>query len=254
LVGELDVPRREESLREFTSEWYDEKYFSDPEGKRFVMEDGSVRYWGYRNPTGWWEGCVPIARAWKAIFNPRTLLDVGCGRAQFVLACRKAGMEAYGFDYSEWALTEGLVEGCDRGWVRLHDATKPWPYEDGSMDVVVCLDTLEHIYEEDLEKVIGEMYRVSSRWIFLEIATVDGVRERGFILHRGEPIPLETDPRTWAGHVTVCTEAWWYDRLEEHDRLGEWMPRRDLVNWFRALVDEEIIRNWVTIIVMERIQ
>jgi len=244
-------------LREFTSKWYDEKYFSDPKGKRFVMADGSVRYWGYRNPSGWWDGCIPIVKAWREMFNPRNMLDVGCGRAQFVLAARMEGIEAYGFDFSEWAITKGLVKGCKREWVKLWDATKaPWPYGDREFDLVIILDTLEHIYEEDLDTVLSEMYRVANKWIFLQIATVDGVREKGFILKRGEPIPLDKDPRTWAGHVTVQPPSFWYDRLEEADENGEWVPRRDMVNLFISLVDESIISNWLQnlIVVLERLE
>ena len=164
--------------------------------------------------------------------------------------CQDLGIEAEGFDFSKWAVEHPYYR-CRKEWLRLHDATEPWPYGDRQFDLVICLDTLEHIYEEDIDFVMDEMYRVSRRWVFLQIATVDGMREQGFILRKGEPIPLDRDPRTWAGHVTVCTEEWWYDRLDRDD----WVPRRDLVNWFCGLVDPDIIHNWLlnSIIIMERL-
>jgi len=235
--------------REFTADYYDRNYFTSK--KKFTLANGSVREWGYNNPTGEFLGAKEIAEAWKTMFQPRNLLDVGCGRGTFVAYARDVGIEAYGFDFSEWAVNNPYLR-CKREWLKVHDATKPWPYETNSFDLIICLDTLEHIYEEDLNFVISEMYRVARKWVFLQIATVDGVREKGFILKRGEPIPLDRDPRTWAGHVTVCTEQWWYERLEHDD----WLPRRDMVNWFCTLVPDEIIKNWLenSIIILERVE
>jgi len=240
-------------LREFGPEYYDRDYYAGR--KRFRMADGTVREWGYDNETGEFLGARQIAEAWKTIFNPRKALDCGAGRGTFVAYMRDAGIEACGFDYSEWAIGNPYPR-CRPEWLILHDATKPWPWPDGSFDLVVCLDTLEHIYEEDLDAVLSEMYRVAGKWIFLQIATVDGVREHGFILRRGEPIPLDRDPRTWAGHVLVTTEGWWYERLERCDIGEEWLPRRDMVNWFYGLVDPEVVHNWMlnTVIVLERIE
>ena len=242
-----DIPKS------FDGKYYDRKYFADPEGKVFRRSDGSVDYWGYRSPDGEWTGAEPIARAWKEVFEPRNLLDIGAGRGTFIAYARDAGIEAEGFDYSEWALSdEGRYPRCKADWLRLHDATEPWPYEDKSFDLVVALDFLEHIYEDDIPFVIAEMYRVASKYVFLQIATVDGVRETGYILKKGEPVPIGLEGCAVAAHVTVQTEAFWYDRLDHDD----WMPRRDMVQHFCSLVNPGIIRNWLlnSIIVYERFE
>jgi hypothetical protein len=234
---------------EFKSTYYDYGYFADEKGKEF-QRGGKTEYWGYKNPTGDFEGAKPIVQAWKTMFNPKNMLDVGAGRGQFVSMSRNVGIEAEGFDFSEFAVREGRYAKCKPEWLKSHDATKPWPYLNRSFDLVTALDLLEHIYLDDLSFVISELYRVSNNWIFLQIATVDGVKEKGYILKKGEPIPWQ-DGRTWAGHCTVMTEEFWYEKFE-HD---EWMPRRDMVNWFCSLVDKNIIRNWLlnSIIVLERI-
>jgi len=234
----------------FDEKYYDRKYFADPEGKEFRRSDGSIEYWGYRSLDGEWEGAGPIARAWKEVFEPLELLDVGAGRGTFVAYARDAGIEAEGFDFSKWAVSdEGRYPRCKADWLRLHDATEPWPYEDESFDLVVALDFFEHIYENELSFVISELFRVAKRYIFLQIATVDGVREVGFTLYKEEPVPWD-DGRTWAGHVTVQDEAFWYDRFDHDD----WMPRRDMVQHFCSLVDPGIIRNWLlsSMLVFER--
>lgn len=236
--------------KEFTQEYYDNGYFADPQGKSFDRGAGTIEHWGYKNPEGEFLGAKDIAEAWKTIFNPRNMLDVGCGRGVFLAYARDAGIEAEGFDYSQWAVNNPYPR-CKKEWLKVYDATHRWPYTDQRFDLVTALDFYEHIYyEPDLPFVISEMYRVTKKWIFLQIATVDGKKEKGYILKKGEPIPWQ-DGRTWAGHVTVMTEEFWYEQFED----DEWMPRRDMVNWFCSLVDKNIIRNWLlnTMIVLERI-
>ena len=238
--------------REFKAEYYDEDYFRTPEGKKFDRGNGTLGAWSYANPMGEFLGAKDVAEAWNEIFKPKNMLDVGAGRGTFIAYARDFGIWAEGFDYSEWAVSdEGRYPRCDPGWLRLYDATRPWPYKNRSFDLVVSLDFYEHIYEDDLEMVIGEMYRVAKKWIFLQIATVDGVREKGYILKKGKPVPKGLEMLAVAGHVTVCPEEWWLDRFEHDD----WMLRRDMVEWFCGLVDPAIIRNWLlnTIIVLERI-
>jgi len=230
----------------FNGEYYDEKYFANPCGKRFNV-NGKVETWGYRNPSGDWAGCIDVVNAWKKLFNPKTLLDVGCGRGQFVAYAREAGIEAYGFDFSKWAVTEGRFYRCKPEWILLHDATKPWPFK-RSFDLLVALDFFEHIYEEDLDFVIDEMFKATGKFAFLVIATTkEG--EKGYILKKGETVSFK-DRRTWAGHVTVCDETWWRKKLE---RPG-WKFRDDLVKKFVESVPKATIRNWLlnSIIILQK--
>jgi intein/homing endonuclease len=146
-----DVPK------EFSSSYYDRKYFADKKGKKFRRPNGSVDYWGYRNLVGWWDGAVPIAKAWKTMFNPRNMLDVGCGRGAFTLAARNEGIEAYGFDFSRYAVNHPCP-GCRREWLKIWDATKtPWPYKDESFDLVVCMPGNTPILTKDGWKEINEV-------------------------------------------------------------------------------------------------
>jgi SAM-dependent methyltransferase len=191
------------------------------------------------------------------MFNPETMLDAGCGRGQFVLAARNEGIEAYGFDFSKYGVGEGRVKGCKSEWLKLHDATQPWPFESRSFDLVIALDFYEHLYLDALPFVIDEMYRVAKKWVFLQIAIVGGGsgytrHEKGYILKRGQPIPLELEEYAVAGHVTIVDEAQWYEWLDREN----WLPRRDMVQWFCLLVDPDIIKNWLqnAIIVMARVQ
>jgi hypothetical protein len=68
-----------------------------------------------------------------------------------------------------------------------------------------------------------------------------GRHERGYILRKGEPIPAELEANAVAGHVTVQPASFWYEKLDRDNVLF----RRDLVEYFKALVPQEVIRNWV---------
>lgn len=236
-----DIPEK------FDGKYYDRKYFADPEGKEFRRSDESIEYWGYRNPDGDWSGVRPITKAWKEVFEPHNLLDVGAGRGTFIAYARDAGIEAEGFDFSEWAIgDEGRYYRCKAEWLKLHDATEPWPYEDNSFDLVVALDFFEHIYEKDLDFVIGELFRVASKYLFLQISVsvsggLQGREDIEYILREGKPVPIGLEGCAVAGHVTVMPESWWYDRLDHED----WMLRRDMVQHFCSLVGPDILHNWL---------
>lgn len=238
----------------FDSSYYDERYFAVKDGKSFRRSDGSTDYWSYANPDGEWHGCKPIVSAWKSIFNPKNMLDVGCGRGTFIAYARDIGIEAEGFDFSEWAINNPYPR-CKKEWFKSHDATKPWPYPDNYFDMVVVLDLMEHIYTEDIDFVINEIYRVAKKWVFLQIAAVGGgsgnaVHERGYVLKKGEHIPVELQSCSVAGHVSILTEAVWILKLK---RDG-WIIRRNLVEKFCTIVPKDVIANWIlnSIIVIEK--
>jgi SAM-dependent methyltransferase len=241
--------------KEFTQEYYDNEYFADLVGKSFRRPNGTIEHWGYRNLQGEFLGAKEIADAWKTMFNPKNLLDVGCGRGTFLTYARDVGIEAEGFDFSEWAI-ENRYNRCKPEWLRVHDATKPWPHADKSFELVVALDFWEHIYQEDLQFVMEEMFRVAEKWVFLQIAVagsggLQGRNDKGYAFTKGQKVPVEFEGCAVAGHVTVQPESFWYEKFERDD----WMVRRDLVHWFAALVNPAIIKNWLLnlIMVLERI-
>ena len=247
-----DIPKK------FSAEYYDEDYFADPVGKTFRRPDGSLDQWGYRNPTAESPWFKYVVEAWKTMFNPKNLLDVGCGRGTVVAYARDAEIDGFGFDFSQWAVSdEGRYLRCKREWLLCHDATKRWSYDANSFDLVTALDFYEHISLDDIPFVINEMYRVAKQWIFLQIATVGGgcelgrPYEEGYILTKGDPIPMEREGNAVAGHVTVQPEPFWYEQFEHDD----WLPRRDMVNWFTSLMADRMNKNWLlnTMIVLEYI-
>ena len=89
------------------------------------------------------------------------VLDAGCGRGEFLLACSRAGAEVAGIDYSEAAVeisheTLADVAGAD---VRQGDVTAlPWP--DESFDRVLFGDVIEHLDPDQAHAALREFRRV----------------------------------------------------------------------------------------------
>lgn len=233
----------------FGKSYYDQEYFADIKGKVFYRPDGTVDSFGYRNPEGEWLGCDPIVKAWKTIFNPKNMLDVACGRGTFIGYVRNVGIEAIGFDFSEWAINNPYSK-CQKEWIRVHDATQRYPCPDNSFDLVTVLDFMEHLFEDQIDSVIKEVYRVSNRFVFFLIATVGSgsgvnaeIHDRGYIIKRGENVPIELRAYTVAGHITVCNREWWEDKLMKFDASDriKWHIRRDLEIEFRRLVPANVL-------------
>ena len=237
----------------FTSEYYDKNYFVTPKGKKFRTTTQHLDGWSYANPEGEYLGCKDIVKAWKTIFSPTNMLDCGCGRATFLTYARDIGINAVGFDFSEYAVKNPYPR-CKPEWVKQHDATTTWPYADTSFDFVTVLDVFEHCYMDDLSFVIKEMYRVANKYIFIQtaIAGSGGLQGegKGYVLEKNKPVPIELEKYAVAGHLTLLEESKWEDLLDD----AQWMRRRDMEIWFKTLVPQDVISNWLknSIIVLEK--
>lgn len=241
----------------FDSNYYNEDYFKTPEGKKYTKSDGKIGAWSYANPTGDWHGCIPIVKIWKEIFNlsdKSFVLDVGCGRGTFISYLRDIGIPTYGFDFSEWAVANPHPK-CHKDWIKVHDATKEFPYSGSPFDLTICLDLMEHMYIDDVDKVINEIYRISNKWIFLQIATINSdTNENGYILKKGDTVPKELEGMAVAGHVTVQNRQFWINKLM-NGKENKWKLREDKVTEFVNKTPNNVIANWIknTIIILEKV-
>lgn len=97
--------------------------------------------------------------------QPKTVLDAGCAMGHLVAALRDRGVEAYGIDISEYAIThtrEDIREYCFQG-----SLAEPMP--EGlpeKFDLVVSIEVLEHLYAEDGEKAIANLCKLTDAIIF----------------------------------------------------------------------------------------
>lgn len=155
-------------------EWYDKTYFENmwrkeayrPKNKRYI---NAIRK-----------------------YSPKTVLDVGCGNGFLVKKLRERGFSAYGVDFSEFAGKE------IPDWF-IESEAKKLPFRDKSFDVVISTDFFEHLPEEEIDQVYGEMKRVGHHLI-ASIGFKPDDQRRDF--------PIDT-------HLTVKPKEWWQAKLPE---------------------------------------
>lgn len=82
------------------------------------------------------------------------LLDVGCGRGEFLRGFMDCGVRGFGVDQSTTA--SRYCQGADLRLANLE--TDPFPFEDDSIDVVYSKSVVEHFHYP--ERLVAEMYRV----------------------------------------------------------------------------------------------
>jgi ubiquinone/menaquinone biosynthesis C-methylase UbiE len=119
-------------------------------------------------------------------------LDVGSGEGMLVTSLLRRGVDAHGVDVSEvvTARCNGRVQGRFT-----HGSVLALPFEDDSFQTVVSTDCMEHLAPEDVPKALKEIHRVTSRHVFLQIAT--------------------TRDRDGHWHLTVEGRAWWETKCFE---------------------------------------
>lgn len=125
-------------------------------------------------------------------YNPKSVLDVGCGLAGVVMELRKRKIDAIGCDFSpELEKIWGFKKYLD-----IADA-RELPYLDDRFDLVFSSDFFEHIYEEDIDKVASEMKRVG----------------RKVIAFVADDLGKSISQRQRQYHVTHKPIDYWKDRL-----------------------------------------
>lgn len=90
-------------------------------------------------------------------FVPQNMCDVGCAKGYLVHEFRKMGIEAYGVDISDYALSRAFES--TRPFLMKTDLTKDdLPFANESFDLVTCLALIEHL--PSLDHVLAELKRV----------------------------------------------------------------------------------------------
>jgi len=95
----------------------------------------------------------------KAIFpetsKPLQILDVGCGDGRLAQALIKQGHTVTGLDINETALQKATARGIKTIKTDLENS---WSLSSDQYDIVLVLDTLEHVVNQD--NMIAESWRV----------------------------------------------------------------------------------------------
>lgn len=119
----------------------------------------------YEEPAHWVEFFGGIADHIVKDLKPKTVLDAGCAMGYLVAALRDRGVEAYGIDISEYAISK--VREDIKPYCVVGSFTDPLPEcLPPKYDLVVTIEVLEHLYEEDGKKAIHNLCTLADRIIF----------------------------------------------------------------------------------------
>lgn len=177
------IPTVEDLRREEVNSQYGETYF-----------DGGPATPGYDKYEDSWLW-APVTEIMVHLLGPGAFLDWGCAKGYLVQRFVERGVNAVGVDVSKYAVGQATP------WVResrLHVINGLQTcFGNGLFETVCSFETMEHIPEEELPRVIQEMRRVSKRWWF------------GSIFIEGQ---TSDDPT----HVTVRPRKWWNELFKEH--------------------------------------
>lgn len=116
----------------------------------------------YERGNGWEEVFARQAEYIVRDLNPKKTLDVGCAAGYLVEGLRDLGVEAYGVDVSEYALS--IVRDDIKPFCSFHSATEPM---EGKYDLVTCIEVLEHLQNtSDIKAAIYNMCQLTDTIIF----------------------------------------------------------------------------------------
>lgn len=120
----------------------------------------------YERSDFWLRFFHAIAEQIVRAFRPRRVLDAGCAKGFLVEALWERGVQAYGIDVSEYAISE--VRKDVRAYCRQASLASPI---EGRFDLITCFEVLEHIPEEEALAAIRSMTAATDAILFSSTPT-----------------------------------------------------------------------------------
>ncbi len=152
------------------------------------MERDEIRKLATLEDSHWWyrERRHLIARQVRQL-SPGRALDIGAAAGGNTRVLQRLGWDAFALEYSH----DGAQIAGGRGLPVLRADARQLPFGDGSLDLTMAFDVLEHIENDRL--VVQEMCRVT--------------RPGGVLL-----IAVPADPRLWSAHDVAVSHVRRYTR------------------------------------------
>jgi len=135
------------------------------------------------------------------IKDGETVLDFGCAKGFLVRALRILGVDAYGCDISDYAISS--IDSETKPYCKIIEGDNMIPFEK-NFDWIITKDVLEHINEEGVDKFLEEVYKKSDK-MFHVIPLADNNDK--FI------IPEYEFDKT---HILKKSSDWWINKFKSH--------------------------------------
>lgn len=226
------------------SEIYSKDYYDN-----YDVGTGTVNY----------EYCVDLKEFIQSVadrivvdFNPKVVLDAGCAMGHLVAALRDRGVQAYGIDISNYAISkvrEDIQPYCVVGSLT-DELPESLPRK---YDLIISMEVLEHLYASDGEKAIQNLCSYTDQFLFcstpddFEDPTHLNVRQREYWARLFAENGFYDDINYRPTYLTYYASFFkrdknWLRQIEDYERnirLTESSYKKDVENWTKALEDKE---------------
>ena len=175
---------------------YPEGYWERGEGSNYV---------NYTDDPGW----AKVLDVMDTHISDTTILEVACAKGFFVKEARRRGYAAWGIDISEYAISR--AQPIVKPYVRQGNAVE-LPWADDYFDHLFAFEFMEHVYLDEIDRVISEMIRVTKPNGLI-------VMKIGLAFDDDNPNPHKNDGLAGHNHQGDVTHynnqvrAWWEAKL-----------------------------------------
>jgi len=208
----------------FEPEYFDHDYFFGPKG-----QFGGNGYEGSKDTA------YEMAETLHHLCKPKTSLEIGCALGFMVQRLQELGVDAHGFDHSEYAVANGFVGSLSTG------SAEKFPYHEGrKFDLVYSSDLMEHILPEQIDACLAECSKFAGEWIVHWVSTA-------FEKDIGDGTKLAGMDKT---HISMYTPEWWFKKMRQFCP-DKWVITEIFGNDF-IYVDEEKFNTTIYILSKER--
>ena len=150
-------------------------------GKEYFDGDRLYGYGGYYYDQRFWSETVKVFRDYYALNDGSSVLDVGCAKGFMIYDFKKLipKLKISGLDISSYARDSAFEE--IKPLIQIGNATH-LPYEDKSFDLVVSINTVDHLPLEECKNAIREIQRVSRGKAFITVNAWRSEQERELLI------------------------------------------------------------------------
>jgi len=166
---------------------------------------------------------IPIASAVADIlisfFHPKSVVDIGCGNAEFLNKIQAKGVEIFGFEGSQHAIDSCQV---DKRFIQKFDLREVI-FSERKYDLALCLEVAEHIESKFSARLVENVTLLSDTVVFTAAGPGQGghfhINEKpakfwiGLFLNRGFAFEKELTQRLKDEFKNKNILKWYSDNL-----------------------------------------